>query len=404
MSNEASKERGLITYFDIEKFGFYRMRQQKEGEPLDTDVADILQRLNDWLTGKRFQNTVPWGGTKSSFNKIYCTSYYLDESTGDMVLVLYKSVGAENGGVKGIKFDSPVGTDSNETVTSKDGLSANEVAWGQVMYYWFIPSENKLASIKFVDSVCDINGLSQYIREWVKYRCDKHIGKQSETVRESADGTKKVVVTRKTYQHEDGFSFCFKFIAKQFRRKTGVHNLDSVFSKVTHLVFRSTVSVVTKDRRGFAKLMDKYLKYFSFSAPDESSKNGILSGSKEYEVIVNDSPTDKELEEIFTLYNEEYDENSSWDNVGLKINGRSNETLWLDQYVVKDEIHMAKKEADKDVYSARQIMQELKNKRNTYLKSIKGEAPLKDTVSPTDEKTSLEASQAVVNDVAETKV
>ncbi|BCL68832.1 hypothetical protein TUMSATVNIG1_07720 [Vibrio nigripulchritudo] len=381
MNNETPKERGLITYFDIEQFGFYRLRQKKVGEPLDIDTDDLLLRLSDWLTGKQFQNTVPWGGTQSSFNKIYCTSFYLEPTTGDMVLVLYKSVGAENGGVKGIKFNSPVDTDSNDTVASKDGVKANEVAWGQVMYYWFIPSENKLASIKFSDSVCDINGLSQYVREWVKYRCNKHVGKEFETVRVSPDGNKRVVVTRKMYQHKDGYTFCFKFIAKQFRRKTGVHNLGSVFKKVTHLVFRSTVNVVTTDRRGFAKLLDKYLPVFSFSAPDKSDDNGGIPDSKEYEVIVNSDPTNEELEEIFRLYNEEYDETSTWDNVGLKINGRSNDTLWLDQYVVKDEIHMSKKEAHKDVYSARQIMQQILINRPKYLKSIKEEKATEDTPS-----------------------
>ncbi|UPR47617.1 hypothetical protein ITG13_15260 [Vibrio cyclitrophicus] len=371
MSNENPKERGLITYFDVEQFGFYRLRQNKKGEALDTDVNSLLGLLNDWLNGKQFQNTVPWGGTKSSFNKIYCTSYYLDPNTGDMVLVLYKSVGAENGGVKGIKFDSPVGTDSNATVTSKDGLSADKVAWGQVMYYWFIPSKNKLASIKFVDSVCDINGLSQYIREWVKYRCQKHVGKEIETVRTAGDGSRQIVVTRKTYKHKDGFTFCFKFLAKQFRKKTGAHNLESVFDKVTHLVFRSTISVATKDRRGYTKLLDKYLPMFSFSPPEKSDANNMLPDSKEYEVVVNDSPTTGELEEIFKLYHEDYDKDSIWDNVGLKMNGRSNETLWLDQYVVKDEINMPKKEANKDVYSARQIMQQIQINRDKYLTSIK---------------------------------
>ncbi|HHF0511618.1 TPA: hypothetical protein ACPHTW_000888 [Vibrio antiquarius] len=373
MDTNPPKERGLITYFDVEKFGFYRIRKNKEGEPLDTDVNDLLSRLNQWLEGKQFQNTVPWGGKASSFNKIYCTSYYLDPDTKDMVLVLYKSVGAENGGVKGIKLDSPVGQDSNATVASADGLSANEVAWGQVMYYWFIPSENKIASIKFLDSVCDINALAQYIREWVKYRCDKHVGVENETVRQAADGTKRVVITRKTYKHEKGFSFCFKFVAKQFRRRTGVENLDSVFSKVTHLVFRSTVNVGTGDRRGFTKIFDKYLKFFSFSAPEKTDDNGILTGTKEYEVIVNESPTQSELEEIFKLYHEEYDETNIWDNVGLKINGRSKDTLWLDEYVVKDELFMSKKELHKDVYSAKQIMQQLKVNRDKFIAPLKAE-------------------------------
>lgn len=61
MNNETPKERGLITYFDIEQFGFYRLRQKKVGEPLDIDTDDLLLRLSDWLTGKQFQNTVPWG-------------------------------------------------------------------------------------------------------------------------------------------------------------------------------------------------------------------------------------------------------------------------------------------------------------------------------------------------------
>ncbi|MBE1275646.1 hypothetical protein [Enterovibrio baiacu] len=372
MSNIDLSEKGLITFFDLEKCGYYRIRQNADGEPYDIDVDDMLKRLNDWLVGKRFQNTVPWGDTGSAFSKIYCQSYYRDPSSGDFVLVLIKSVGAENGGVKGIKFDSNVDSDSNDTVTSADGINAREVAWGQVMYYWFIPELNVLASIKFRDSVCDINGLSKYVREWVKYRCNKHVGEIKETRRERADGQTSVFVQRKHYRCESGakdnFSFVFKFLAKQLKQKTKVDDFTSLQSKVTHLVFRSTISASSTDRRKYAKLMDKFLPKFGFCAPKVDS--GKVSETRHYEVIVEEFPSYTELEEIFKQYNEDYDEFNLWDNVGLKFNGRSNDTVWLDKYVVKSEISMPEKLADKDTYSANQIMQKLLANRKELLSKV----------------------------------
>ena len=386
MSNEKKNEKGLITFFDLEKFGFYRVRNKRDSEDYDVDTKDLLFRLNNWLEGKHFQNTVPWGDKGGSFNKIYCQSYCFDEKTGDFVLVLIKSVGAENGGVKGIKINSLVGIDSNDTVTSGDGLNTKEVAWGQVMYYWFIPSMNKMASIRFSDSVSDINGLSKYIREWVKYRCDKYQGDIGESIRIRSDGTESRSSIRQLYKHKgdglngkkDNFSFQFRFLAKQLKLKTGVKNLDSIYSQVTHLVFRSTVTVHTEDRRGFTKLMDRYLPFAGFNAPKVDEKTGKIPRIKEYEVTINESPSLDELENIFQEYNEEYNELDVWNNVGLKLNGRSKDTLWLNEYVVKEDILMPLKVAHKDVYSANQIMQKLllmRNKLTSSFSNVSEEIP-----------------------------
>lgn len=382
MSALKQNEKGLITFFDLEKFGFYRVKNKQGCEVYDVDTKDLLLRLNKWLEGKHFQNTVPWGDKGGSFNKIYCQSSCFDEKTGDFVLVLIKSVGAENGGVKGVKINSLVGVDSNDTVTSGDGLNTKEVAWGQVMYYWFIPSMNKVASIRFSDSVSDINGLSKYIREWVKYRCDKYQGDAKESIRIRPDGTESRSSVRQLYRHKgdgvsqkDEFSFQFGFLAKQLKQKTGVKNLDSIYDQVTHLVFRATATVHTEDRRGFTKLMDKYLPFAGFSAPEVDKKTGRIPKAREYEVTINESPSLQELEQIFQEYNEEYNELDVWNNVGLKLNGRSKDTLWLDEYVVKEEIFMPIKVAHKDVYSANQIMQKLRLMRDKLTSSFSSNTP-----------------------------
>ncbi|MDW2098843.1 hypothetical protein R7041_16015 [Vibrio sp. 1751] len=385
-----SKERGVITFFDVEKFGFYRLRKNKDGEPVDVDVDDLLLRLNSWLIGKKFQNTVPWGESGSSFNKIYCQSFYLDEDTGDFFLVLIKSVGAENGGVKGVKYDSAIGGNTNDTITSADGINANEVAWGQVMYYWFIPSKNKVASIRFRDSVCDINGLSQYIREWVKYRCDKYVGKVIETVREKADGTKSVVVKRMLYSgseekkgkkenKEINYSFQFKFLAKLSKQRTNFEDLSKVQDRITHFVFRSILSSTTEDKRLFAGIMDNMLKKIGFSV--DNSQDGKIKKYKEYEVIVEDKPTYQELDKIFNEYTQANISSTGWENVGIKIDGRSNKTRWLDEYILKSEIYMNQKPIDKDTYSAVQIMNSVSHVREDLLSKINDDTDVPNNIN-----------------------
>lgn len=373
-----NKERGSITFFDVEKFGFYRLRKNKDGEAIDVDVEDLLVRMNKWLTGKNFRNTVPWGDNGSAFNKIYCQSFHLDPDTGDFILVLLKSVGAENGGVKGIKYDSKISGDTNDTITSADGLNSSDVAWGQVMYYWFIPSENKLASIRFRDSVCDINGLSQYVREWVKYRCDKYTGNIVETVREKADGSKSVVVKRMLYNKvesgsasENKFSFQFKFLAKLSKQKTHFEDLSKVQDRITHFVFRSIISATTKDQRRFSGIMDSVLKKIGFSV--DNSKDGNITKYKEYEVIIEDNPTYEELNSIFQEYHQAGELATGWENVGIKLDGRSSSTKWLDEYILKSEIYLPNKEKNKDTYSALQIMKSIAPIRKSLLSKISNE-------------------------------
>ena len=84
------------------------------------------------------------------------------------------------------------------------------------------------------------------------------------------------------------------------------------------------------------------------------------------------------MENIFQEYNEEYNELDVWNNVGLKLNGRSKDTLWLDEYVVKEDISMPLKVAHKDVYSANQIMQKLllmRNKLTSSFSNVSEEIP-----------------------------
>lgn len=384
--------RSLVTYFNFDYFGFYRIRQGTEREHIEGTISEILGDLELWLKGKNLKDTLTYDSlaiTRKS--TIYCRSFAKHPVTGDIVLTLWRAVGNKRGGVGGAFADESLSSSQKETLKTGAEVNGKEIIWGQPSYYWIIPELNKVASIRTPNSVIDTAALCQYIKSYVDFR--RASKNKSEASRSFIHPKTNLEVKVKTVSYEgqregEKFSMNFKVLARQYKKNTSSADLEKIAQEVTHIVYRESIKKSVPDSRNeWVKLFDKLgsLIGLDASTPKTSEKNNI-------ELIVEAKPTAEKLQVMLQDYAEEYtDDREEWCNIGLKRDGRSGRTTWLNEFVVTDEVHLPI--TDSDYYDSDTILSVLNTHRFRLLRSLQ-EAPTLIQVGNVDN----EMERAAVNE------
>ncbi|TOG64600.1 hypothetical protein [Vibrio parahaemolyticus] len=380
-----------ITYFDLKEFGFYRLRKKKTPEFIEGTIGDVVTSLEGWLDGKTFRNTIPWDAdTNQRRVKMYCRSYKTNTITGDTILVLWKAVGDSNGNVHGAYANSNVGSNTTDDLSTGNEVAGEEVIWGQPCYYWLIPEKNKIASIKFANSVADTDSLCHYIKAFVDYRgnfANKEVSER--TINHHTSG-RAINIKRVTFtaQDENGNTFhtSFKMRAQQYKKASSTLNYERLADDVTHIVYRDTISATVADTRpSWAKVCDTIGSALGYQTPP-------TRGQRHIEVIVDASPTGSELTALVDRYSEEHDETSDWNNIGLKLGGRSESTTWLDEFVLTDELIIG--QVGNEIYTAEQLLRAITAQRTRLVEKIGTTPTTTEENEETDEATTPTAAEA----------
>ncbi|HDL8290568.1 TPA: hypothetical protein PXR00_003260, partial [Yersinia enterocolitica] len=364
-------EKGIVTFFDLEQFGFYRIRQQKDPEFMNGNIGDILSKLKEWVETKTIEQTVPWGNDVPRRSKAYCKNISYNAETGDYIFVVWKTVGDNSGNILGVLGDSNVDGVHNETISTENTHNGVNLIWGQPCYYWFMPEYNKLASIKFPSSFADTDLICQYIKAFVDYRLE-HPNKNITTVVIPHHKTNKdVTIKRVTYGVEnENYKISFKMLAKQTKILTAGSNIDDLCKKITHIVYRDTIESNAQDtRENWNKLWDVFGGVFSRSAPATSNKHLV-------ELVVDGQPTPEEFKTLIDLYldgqiSDGSDESpNEWNNIGFKTQGRNGNTTWLDEYVYRHEIFVDPSRKDTH-YSSSMLMSVIMAHRKDFVACLR---------------------------------
>ncbi|WP_370278708.1 hypothetical protein [Pontibacterium sp.] len=324
-------DNGLVTFFEVEACGFYRLKQDaRELDHKFGDMTALVKDLERWLTGKKFEQTLPWRVEDFPLRvKTYCRGLAIDPDTNDAVIVIYRSVGDNSGNIHGIKVGSAVGPDEKGTIVAGSSEDGEEIIWGQPCYYWIIPEKNKIASIRFPHSSSDTPKLSSYIKDFVNNHSSFGERNKSESVRENpADPTRKIKITRTNFPYGEGKDKCnciFKFSAKELRLKTLKEDLDQLHERITHTIIRDSITATIPDTR------TPFFQIGSQILPSVFGPSGKFEKAKHVEVIVDGSPSRKEL---YKLYEQQAgEENKDWRNIGFKTEGANGPTTWIQDYV-----------------------------------------------------------------------
>ena len=310
---------GHMNFFKVDRCGLYKLKQEKT---YGCELDETFSLIKDWVKGRSLAATIPWDPHEARRNKAkcYCKDIYKNESTNDYFVVLWKSDTDSAGTLWGAQEDNATGTGNVVKYTNE--YKGKKVIWGRPCYYWIVPEENTVVSIKFDHSVCDAQLFEDYIKACINNRV-QHENRKKEY-------TEKGYV-RISYESDEANRFAYGFNMSLRSLETSNVELQKLASKVTHVIRRETIKVHSKDERAeWIKIFDKVPLV---SAKPKSKKRKI-------EVKAEAKPTVKELQEIIENNAKEGRKPNDWDNVGFIT---ETGITWVDKYRLRTHITISGK-------------------------------------------------------------
>ncbi|KZN56846.1 hypothetical protein N474_09505 [Pseudoalteromonas luteoviolacea CPMOR-2] len=338
---------GFMNFFKVDKCGLYKVGDSNSN---GCELGETFDLIMQWVEGRPLALTIPWDPKeKPNKSKCYCKDIYKDDSTGDFVIVLWKSDTDNAGTLWGASEDNATG--SKEVVKYTNTYKGKKVIWGRPCYYWVIPRFNTIVSIKFEHSVCDSQLFEDYVGSCIRNRV-QHPNRIKE---HTPAGHVRLSLEHSGYK----FNYSFKVSLKSIN--TSESKLNAIARNITHIIRRETVLVNAEDARA------DWVKKFSEHVPYLSAKP--KSKSRKIEIRAEAKPTKSEIKEIIEKNAKENRKAHEWDNVGFETDTG---TTWVDTYRLKDVIHLPNK---KDEYlTAKDLLVELSKNMSRYIRPLKEEA------------------------------
>ena len=354
-------ERGLISFFEINECGFYRMRNNKDSEHIEGSLAESLTLVEQWVKGRDFTQTVPWDVESSpQRTQIYCKDIAISPVSKDVLFVLWKRYGDDSGKVKGISPDAKFGSNPEDSIKIDAKVKGQSAILGEPMYYWFIPELNVIASINFPHSVASTTDVCNYIKRCIDLRIT-HPGKKIvEQTSFNQFSNREQTVKRVIYKSKNNkYSMNYKFDVHMKELSSQKANTRSLCKKITHIVVRDTISTVQEDQK------DSCFRLFDLIQGKDLKKKF----QKQVEITEERRLTEKELESMLDIYHQEFKETDKWNNVGFREDG--NDTIrWFNKYVSKEHILMEHLEKNSNFHSAKTLLGELQKCRTDLLQTV----------------------------------
>ncbi|MEH6443728.1 MAG: hypothetical protein V7784_07515 [Oceanospirillaceae bacterium] len=338
-------EIGHMTFFNVDLCGLYRVGLKKNHGYKLSESFDLI--LN-WAQNRALASTIPWDPDHSRTNKTkcYCKDIYKDDSTGDFLVVLWKSDSDSSGSLYGAEEDNQTGT--GDVIKYTNNYRGKKVIWGRACYYWIVPSENVVVSVKFEHSSCDAELFTDYVKACINNRV-QHINRKKESTEHG--------FVRISHNLEDKCNLSYRLAISLKSLNTSGSELTKLAKNVTHLVRRETILVDTTDERG------EWLKLFD-SVPYMNVKP--RSNKRKIEVKAEAKPTAEEIKKIIEKFSLENRKTTDWDNIGFST---EKGITWVDKYRLRDQITVS--DPVSSTYKAEELYKEIFSRRENLLWSLR---------------------------------
>lgn len=360
---------GLVNFFEYTQLGFYRVGDEYS-EDLEMDT--MLASLYDWYQDRiSLEDTLLWDDKTPGFSrrkKIYLKSIEKNEDTGDYILILWRTVG-KGDGVYGIKANARL--DDDTLYNADDIAKGTKVIWGEAAYYWFIPSLNVFASIRFPNSIADTEMLNLYFRDFINLHSNIRIKKRE--IKEGTYGTYTSVSFSPLKVGESG-NLWFRINSKQYAKHTTKADLGAIAKEITHFVKRDVIAAQVSQTNDWTK----FFKGLPFVSAEKTRD------TRRIEINIEAKPTVDELKKLFDLYEKEYDSKiDKWRNLGFKKEG-SGSIVWLSNIIIRSELPIDDTskggEDESGHYTVNRIFTALKFRRDGLLMPISPEKTVKKSI------------------------
>lgn len=353
-----AEDEGIVTFFKFKNLGFHQVGTDYF-EPIQ--IETILDRLIEWHDKMdSLAETSPYN--KKNRKSVYLKAINKNEETGDYLVTLWKSINSNDGTVYGLRADE---APSDEKIVNADEAADEKVIWGKPAYYWFVPSLDIFASIKFNNTLTDSDTLHSYIKDYVQFRSNIN----------TPVIEKKINIAGEEYEtvHWKGphGNLWLRVDSRRYTKVTENADLEIIARDITHFVKKE--EIVTT-----AHKPEDWTRYFN--GLPFISKRGA-GGSRSVTVIVDARPTGKELGEMMDTYHQHYGTaKNKKSNLGFRKEGTGSQTYWLDEFIVKSILTVPFSFSSH--YSHETLFKGIKDSRNIILAPFKAEIIAKANKAP----------------------
>ncbi|GAA0824001.1 hypothetical protein GCM10009111_34430 [Colwellia asteriadis] len=336
-------DEGIVTFFYFNNLGFYQVGTDYS-EPIGIEL--ILDSLTDWHDRMdSLAETSPYN--KKNRKSVYLKAIDKNEETGDYLVTLWKSINTDDGSVFGLRADR---APSDNTIVNADEANEEKVIWGKPAYYWFIPTLNVFASIKFNNTLTDADVLNSYLKDYVQFRSNINGPIIEGKVNKAGEEYEAV-----HWKGPHG-NLWLRIDSRRYTKITKNADLSLIAKDITHFVKKE--EIITS-----AKQPDDWTRYFK-GLPFISKRGG--DGSRSVSVVVDARPTGKELKAMMETYHQNYGTSKNKkSNLGFRKEGTGSQTYWLDEFIVKSGLTVPI--TNTSHYSHKTLFSSIKVDRNNLL-------------------------------------
>ncbi len=334
-----------MSFFRIEHCGHY-----KRGEP-DVPVfgglSAMLAQLKQWgadqhqlaLT-KTFE-----ASPDGDFLPLYLVD--LSESQGTWLLTLWNQVPSSTGGVASIDGLSPLGS-SNVTMSSLP----NGGIPGFATYFWFLPAQQVIASIKFQHDIAGHAAMRVYINSFMKSFSSHAVHNTDSNGMVKVLGYRDTVTSPITHHRPKFYSSPFKVDGPQALIRNSAQRIRKILR-------RTVLSLDQKRERAY---WQRALDNFGLTRPP--TRPAGVKVSYEMEVAgLNADDVDRVIAEWST------DQENHSNDYGFVISG-SPDVHWLGQSLVKEEFETVVTRVDEEIVSPLSLLSVLNDRKATILTKL----------------------------------
>lgn len=337
-------EEAKINFYQVYRCGYYR-RGATHSE--FSDLFSTLTELRQWA----FDGVKPLIETCTyqidngdSLLHTYCFDMDVSESN-DTVLVTWNETETLDGAMASVKGSDPAGNAQVNTTNIPRGHIP-----GYPTYFWFIPDQNVLATLRFGQRLNGHSGLKLLLSEFLA-KCSHHVvyGQSG------SDDHVEILGYRKNNQ-SDPVSVTPYFWSSPKKIPGAIDYLRANVSKIRKTIRKSVLqSNVLDDRGRWERLLN------DLGVVHTPELQSSLKVKAEFPF----SPTLEQLNEIISNW-EEDDSESKWSDVGFELRGES-DIKWLSHSLVRSTVNFDVVRDEHGVISAGSLLEAITEKRDQLL-------------------------------------
>ena len=333
-----------LSFYKVHRCGYYEYGQH---QPNFGSLSDTLNQLRTWAQpGKKpLVETCPFEvNPDSSTDNTFCFAIEGHTATDDYILTTWNQMPTFESGIRCVLGSDPVGKAS---VTISD-VPKNSIP-GYPTYFWFIPSLNAFATIRFDERANGHTNLLHFMKGFLT-KCTSYV--QWDKNEEAK------IVGYSNAKDKDPYNLYPQFKSSLYQKAGQIEFLLSNCKRITKIKRKETLTWLDQPKRHIIKSIFQDLGVFDEDKPVQECK-------MIYEI--SHTPTREELKIIIETWQQDHE--VKWEDIGFKLKKESSWCM-LSRAFAKDTVEIEVSHDDVGIINAKSLLNAIVSKRTYLLDSL----------------------------------